>query len=60
MEPIILNQIDNVLCRILIGAAGSFLGGLGVILFVRIVLWHWLQIPLFANLISTINSLKGD
>jgi hypothetical protein len=32
MEPIILNQIDNVLLRIIIGAAGSFIGGMCVLI----------------------------
>ena len=32
MDLIILNQIDNVLLRILMGALSSFIGGLGVLM----------------------------
>ncbi len=35
---IVLNEIDGIIIRILIGAAGSFIGGHGVVLFVKLVL----------------------
>ena len=32
MEPIILNEIDGILLRILMGAASSFIGGMCVLI----------------------------
>ncbi len=56
---IVLNDIDGILIRILIGAAGSFIGGLGVVLFVKLILWKTLKFDMFAAMIQSINT-KGE
>lgn len=57
MDIIILNQVDNCIIRVFMGAASSFLGGLGVVLFVKLFLWKALKLDIFAAMIM---NLKGD
>ncbi len=49
---IVLNEIDGIIIRILIGAAGSFIGGLGVVLFVKLVLIKGMGFTSLADSVS--------